>query len=485
MSEYKHGVYGETGSASNVVDTTQVTTPVYIGTLPMHRLNESKLANIKHYKDKDVAMALITSIKDAKNLNLMSGDWEAYSLCEALDVHFMHDSSIAPIILIAPINNGSTTTKTGTVSLTKSGTSYIGYLNDARAVIKNMALTVAGVTFEDGEVSYGYDGDSIKIVVTKENFNANTVEVSYSQIAPAKMDVATFKKCLEVLDRAESVTNRIPNILCAPQYSEDPQYHDVMVQKAIDKIDRKWNMVVATDIGEVDGIESAIAWKKTNSYINILEKVCYPKLGYKGKKYHMSTIWTATSQGLDMDNDNIPYKSASNKAVFVDTIFSNKDDTVMYISEEEANELNKNGITTAITTKGQIRLWGSHMGNYNFDALSNIADEDRFDVAVRMSAYLRNYLQYNYLDEIDESISRKDIDSIINSVQMWLDSLVNESKLLYATVEFDADSDLANGDVVFNIHVTYPCVVKSITFKVIYTNKGLSVFTPAEEGVEE
>lgn len=483
MSDYKHGVYGEKGSESNVVDTTQVTTPIYIGTAPIFRLDASKLANIKIFKNTDVAMALITSNKDVKNLNLMSDDWESYSLCEVFDVHFKHDKPIAPFIIITPLGKLAAETKSQSIALTKSGTSYIGYLDDAKATIDNMAISVASATLGTGDVSYGYDGDRIKIVITKENFNANSVEVSYRQIATSKMDVATFKKCLEIADRAESVTNRIPNILCAPQYSSEPQYHDLMMQKALEKIDEKWNLVVASDIGQSDGIAAAIAWKKTNSYNGVLEKVCFPKLGYAGKKYHMSVIWTAAVQNIDMEYDNIPCKSASNTAVFADSIISNIDDTVMYFSEAEANELNKNGIMTAITTKGQIRLWGSHMGNYDFENLSNIAIEDRFDVAVRMSAYIQNYLQYNHLDEIDESITRKDIDSIINSVQMWLDSLVNEGKLLYATVEFDADSDLANGDIVFHVNVTYPCVVKSITFKVIHTNKGLSVFTTTGEGV--
>ena len=485
MSDYKHGVYGENGSASNVVDTTQVTTPVYVGTLPIHRLNKNKLSTVKHFMNADVAMFLLTSVKDVKNLNFISDDWEAYSLCEAIDAHFMHEKAIAPIILIASAKEGTTETKTADVALTKSGTTYIGYLDDARATIENMALSVASVTFEEGEVTYGYDGDRIKIVIKKENFNANSVSVSYSQIATEKMDIPAFKNCLDIIGRTESVTGRIPNILNAPQYSNDPKYHDLMVQAVIDKFDGKWNGVVPVDIGEVDGIESAIAWKKTNSYSSVLEKPCYPILGYKGKKYHMSTVWTVSAMSLDMESDNVPYQSASNKPVFADAICSNKDGSAMYISEEEANTLNANGITTAITTKGQIRLWGSHMGNYDFSNLANIPVEERFDVAVRMSAYIRNYLQYNYLDEIDESINRKDIDSIINSVQMWLDSLVNESKLLYATVEFDDDSDIANGDIAFNIAVTYPCIAKSITFKVKYTDKGLSVFTVTEEGVEE
>lgn len=484
MSVYKHGVYGETGSASMTADTAQVTTPIYIGTLPIHRVDENAMSGAKVYKENGAVMMLVSSIKDIKKHNLMSDDWDAYSLCEAIDVHFMHEPVVAPIILICNDDvSYSNETVTEDVTLSKSGTSYVGYLNDSKATIKDMAITVASTTLAQGDVSYAYDGDRIKIVITKSDLSATTASVTYKQVTTSKMSTTSFGNCLDIANKVERVTNRIANILCAPQYSEDPQYHDLMVQKAIEKVDGKWNIVVAVDMGEVDGVESAIAWKKTNSYNNLLEKVFYPYFGFKGKKYHMSTIWTAKAMGLDMENDNIPSESASNKAVFVDTIFDNEGKP-LYLSEEEANELNKNGITTAIITKGQIRFWGSHMGNYDFDTLSNIANEDRFDVAVRMSAYIRNYLQYNYLDEIDESINRKDIDSIINRVQMWLDSLVNDAHLLYAIVEFDEDSDLADGNVVFNIRVTYPVIAKSITFKVIYTDKGLSLFTATEEGVE-
>lgn len=488
---YKHGVYGETGSASSVVDTSQGTTPIYIGTLPIHRINKSKLSSIKYGKTADCIMLLLNSIKEVKNLNLISNDWDAYSLCEAIDVHFMHDSAIAPIVLIAK-NSYETNaeTSTATVSLTKSGTSHIGYISDSKAVIDDMAITATGTTFENGDVSYEYEGDQIKIVITKSGFTANSVTATYKTVSTELMNVEDFTKCLTFADRVENVTNKVPNILCAPQYSENPQYHELMIQKAIDKVDGKWEVICATDIGSVDGIESAIAWAKTNNYNHRLEKVGYPIFGYEGKEYHYSTLWTASSQRIDSENGDTPNESASNKNIFVDTIFGNNELSEgesrdpMYISEQEANKLNANGISTAIIAKGKIRLWGTHMGNYNFEKLSEIAVEDRFDVAVRMSGYIKNYLQYNYLDEVDQTINRKDVDSIINSVQMWLDSLVNDNKLLYAVVEFDEDSDIVNGDIAFNIHVTYPCLAKSITFKVLYTDKGLSVFTTPEGGAE-
>ena len=490
--DYKHGIYGETGSASEVASISQGTVPVYIGTLPIHRMKADKLVTVKHGTSENCIMLLISAFKEIKALNLYSDNWEAYSLCEALKVHFMGESDIAPIILIASNEvKSEAEAATATVNLSKSGTSYVGYLDDSEAIIDNMAITAESVTFNDGEVTYEYENDRIKIVVAKEGFTATAVTATYQKVSGEALSTIEFAECLELMDRVEGITGKVPNIICAPQYSDKPEFHDLMVQKAIEKIDEKWNVICASDLGEVEGLDAAIAWKKTNSYINVLDKPCYPMLGLNGVAYHMSVLWTANTQSIDTANGGIPYVTASNKPVAADAILSNEAPAdgearkTMYISEREANELNKNGITTAIAMKGQIRLWGAHMANYSHDVLDSIAVEHRTDIAVRMSAYLRNYLQYNFLDEVDITLTRKDVDGITNAIQMWLDSLVNSGMLYYAYVAFDGDSDIANGDIVFNIHVTYPQVLKSVTFKVIHTEKGLSVLTSDEEGSEE
>lgn len=483
--DYKHGIYGESGSVSGIADISQGTVPVYIGTLPVHRINSEKLSKVKHGKSENCIMLLLTSYNEVKALNIYSDDWEAYSLCEAINAHFINGAT-APIVLIANGEAEAADSSTeATVPVVKSGTSYIGYLNDSKAMIDSIAITAPSVTFSDGDVSYEYEGDRIKIVIAKADFKASSVGVTYNAVKGEKLTTTEFAEALALLDRVENITVRVPNILCAPQYSDDSQFHDLMVQKAIEKVAGKWNLICMSDLpATIISNEAAIAWKKTNSYNNVLDKVFFPKLSYGGKAYHMSVVATAKMQELDIENGNIPFVSVSNKPVVADNLVNGSGDTI-YLSELEANELNKNGITTAISMKGQIRTWGSHMANYDFENLSAIADEDRFDVATRMSVYMKNYLQYNYLDEIDNTVTRKDIDSIINSVQMWLDSLVNSGMLLYATVELDGDSDLVNGDVAFNLYVTYPFVMKSITFRVIYTDAGLSVLKLGEEGGNE
>ena len=95
------------------------------------------------------------------------------------------------------------------------------------------------------------------------------------------------------------------------------------------------------------------------------------------------------------------------------------------------------------------------------------------------------YLQYNYIDNIDTAFTRKDIDSIVTSVQQFLNSLVNEGKLLYATILFNEDenstANMVNGDFVFSVKPTYTPNAKSITFKTCYTAEGLSALTGGSE----
>lgn len=477
---YKHGVYGERKSASGVSQISQGTVPVYIGSLPAQRIPAGYSVDV----NKPI---LISSYREVNEMGIYSDDWETFTLCEAIHAHFVNaDESTAPVVLINvldPSEMVSADTVEATVNLVKEGTAYVGYINDAKCIVDDMAITAQGTTFANGEIAYSYEGDRVKIKITKSSFSANSVTATYKTVDFSADDVTTtiFSDALDGLDVCEQITGYIPNIIVAPQLSEKPELHDLMVQKAIDKIAEKWNVICVSDIPSSNKtIEEAIAWKKTNAYSNKLDKVCYPKVARNGKTYHLSVITACTMQYVDIQNDDVPYVSPSNKVIQADNIVT--DEGIIYLTEKQANALNENGITTANAVRGEIRLWGTHMANYSYSDIANISAEDRFDICIRMSCYLFNHLQYNYLDAIDTTITKKDLDAIANSVQTWLNSLVNAGMLLYASIQFDNDTDFASGDIVFSIDVTYPIVAKSITFKLIYTNKGISVLT--DGGVE-
>ena len=496
---YKHGVYGTVAQTYEATSVAQGTIPAYIGSAPIHRINANGSSDF-NYSDYVNNPILISSLREAKEKGLYSDDWESYTLGEALHAHFMNgERSVAPIVLINVLNpKADIEAEAGTASITmkKVGTKFIGYIEDALCCIDNIALTIsedAGVSSQNA--TYHYDGDKVVIeaevtfTTGKESTTSFPATATYAKIAfsAEKFTTDAIGDALDCLDYCEQITGVIPNVLVAPGISEVPDLHALMIQKAIDKIAGKFGIVCLADIpATVKTYEEAIAWKNASGYDSKYEKVYFPRLAYGDKVYHASTIGAYMMQNIDTENSNVPYVSTSNKELFCDRAVVGDGETLQ-ISEQKANELNKVGITTVNIIRRGLRFWGAHMANYNHISLADIAPEDRFDAPVRMSLYLLNYLQNQYINEIDESFTRKDVDSIVNGIQTWLDSLVNDGMLLYATVSFNnesnSDASIANGDFVFDLQVTYSVIAKSITFKLQYTSTGLSVLTA--DGGEE
>lgn len=488
---YLHGIYGNVAVTNTSTELTQGTIPAYIGSAPIHRINSTGVSDFDYSKYVNTPI-LISSLREAKEMGLYSDDWKTYTLCEAIHAHFMNglQAAVAPIIIINMLNPDTdveASAGTATVTMKKSGTRFVGYINDPLCCIKDIALTIAeGVGVTDHTTVCHYEGDKIVIEAEvafssgKENTASFTATATYTQIAfdAEKFTESAMTTALEALDSCEQICGYIPNIIAAPSLSEIPALHSLMVQKAMDKIAGKWYAVCVSDIpATVKTYEEAKAWKAANSYEAKYDKVCWPLLGYADKVYHMSTIAAYMMQYTDTQNGDIPYVSISNKVLFCDRAIVGENETLL-LSEQKANDLNQVGITTVNIVKRGLRLWGAHMANYNHSNLGSIAAEDRFDTSIRMMMYLLNYLQNQYINEIDEAFSRKDVDSIVNGIQTWLDSLVNDGMLLYASISFNnesnSDEDIANGDFTFDLQVTYSVIAKSITFKLQYTSAGIT-----------
>ena len=398
---------------------------------------------------------------------------------------------VAPIILINildPSKHLLTTAKTATIYVNTEGTNKVCYIDDPLCSVDDLAITVTP-ELDDGDYFVTYEGDKVKITITNPEFSQTSVSVSYKQVDTTKdtINSTVFEPALSALDYCEIETGYIPNVLAAPRFSEIPAIHQLMIDKIEEKISGKWYFITVSDIPcdtNVETLLEAAEWKETNGYTNVYDKVCYPKVILKNKVYHLSTIAAYTMQKTDQENDNVPYVSPSNKVINADGAVLDSGASI-YISEGEANSVNEVGITTVNIIRRKLRLWGSHMANYNHEEVDSISYEDRGDANVRMMLYLLNYLQYNYIDEIDTAFTRKDIDSVKTGVQQWLNSLVNEGKLLYATIDFNENENstvtMINGDFVFEVATTLTPNAKSITFKVSYTENGLTLLTGGEE----
>lgn len=487
--DYKHGVYGEQIPFSGSIATKALgTIPVYVGTAPVQQINIEGVLNFD-YSSLINTPILISSLSDAKSKIGYSDSWDKYTLCEAIKAHFDNGvSAIGPIIIVNladPAKKESSNTTT-TITLFGSDGNKVGYIADPQAAIENIAVTATtAITASDYKLEY--EGDKIKVTIIKNGFADAEATTTYKRInlADSVLTPAVFETALAAIDLCESKIGVIPNILAAPGYSEKPLYHEKMISKALSKISHKWYLTCASDISaDTDGntLEKAKALKAQNSYISRLDKVCWPMIKFAGYIYHLSTAAIVTMQQQDTEVDGVPYISPSNKSIYASSAVLKNGNQIAF-DEVSANSLNKVGITTVNLVRGSLRLWGPHMANYNFDNLDNILPEDRSDSSIRMMQYLLNTLQYQYLDSVDMPFSRRDIDSIKASVQQWLNGLVNEGKLLYATIQFsetNSTGDMVNGDFVFDVATTTTPNAKSLTFRVQYSIAGLATLTGGE-----
>lgn len=488
---YKHGVYGVKKAFAGTMPLAAIgTIPAYIGTAPIQQLNTLGASgfNYAQYINRPV---LVSSLSEAQAALGYSGDWQDFTLCEAMYAHFMEgDSPIGPIILINMANPktlASSNTET-TVNLTGPTGAKVGYLNDPLAAIENISIATLTAP-ADYTLTYQADG-SIQVTITSESFEEATATLTYKQIDVSKtaMTTTAFSAALAGLDTVENVTGSIPNILAAPGWSDDPDYHELMIQKAIEKIAQKWYITTISDIPSdftVNTGAQAITWQSENGYDSMWDRVCWPmQQTSDGKLYHLSTLAAVDTQNTDTNANGIPYISPSNKSITSDGSCLN-DGTELMLSEVDANTLNASGITTVNIVRGEIRLWGPHMSNYSYADQGNIDPDQLLDTAIRMPVYILNYLQRNYLDNVDNPVAKRDLDSILANVQQWLNSMVNGGQLLYGTVGFSASdntlTDLVAGDFTFDLQYTSTPNAKSFTFNAQYTENGLAVLLGGEE----
>ncbi len=490
-AEYKHGVYGEQIPFANSSIPARGTVPAYIGTAPIQQVNTLGAAGFDYSPYINTPL-LIKRYRDVGSSLGYSTDWGSFTLCEAVSAHFLAgDAPIGPIVVVNMTDPGKLAAENTETTVTLSGAAgdKAGVLSDPLAAIENVALSAtSGALTKDTDYTMSYVNGAIQIHVTKSGFSDATVTASYKRIDVTQktLSATAFAQALAALDVAEAKTGEICNIVAAPGWSHLPAYHTELMAKVNARLAQKWQTIAVVDLpadSSTNTPAAAMEWKGENQYNDRLEKVCWPQAVFGGQQYHLSTLAAVTMQTVDTNAGGVPYISPSNKAINADATVL-EDGTEIFISEVTGNALNEVGITTTNVIRGEIRLWGPHMANYNFSNEEDILPEDRQDASVRMGVYLINYLQYNYIDSVDMPFARRDIDAILASVQQWLNALVNAGQLLFGTISFDSNDNttdaMISGDFVFNVKDTFTPNAKSLTFRCQYTTQGLSSLTGGE-----
>ncbi len=275
-------------------------------------------------------------------------------------------------------------------------------------------------------------------------------------------------KGLETLDQVFPLFGLVPGMVLAPGWSHIPAVAAVMKSKA-GNINSHFKASVLVDVptDTVTKYTAVSAWKNDNSYTGEDEIVCWPMVKLDDDIYHMSTHVMGVIGQVDADNDDIPFESPSNKAAQINGMVL-EDGTEVILDNTQAAYLNGQGIVTCLNFIGSWKIWGNRTGAYP----SNTDTKDSFIPVRRMFNWHAQTFIQTYWAKVDKPITKRLIQTIMDSENIRLNGLVAQGALLGARIEFLEDenptTNLLDGIIKFHTYFTPPTPAREIENTIEY-----------------
>ena len=176
---------------------------------------------------------------------------------------------------------------------------------------------------------------------------------------------------------------------------------------------------------------------------------------------------------VDGDNDGTPYVSPSNKNLqMTSTILA--DGKEVWLGPENAAYLNGQGVVTALNFMNGWVCWGNRMACYP----GNTDVKDSFIPVRRMFNWVGNTLVQTFWQRVDAPLNRRQVDTIVDSANIWLNGLAARQYILGGRVEFleseNPTTDLMDSIARFHVYITPPSPNREIDFILEYDVNYLS-----------
>lgn len=479
MSAYRHGVY-VSQLPTSIIPPRRVdcAIPVVVGAAPAHLIEEGQTGPVNQ-------PVLAYSHAEAVTALGYSDDWAAYGLCEFVYSQFVLHAA-GPVILINVFDPARHKT-----AVTAEAVSFSG----GRANLAHAGLVAAPVVKSaDGQTTHAagadYHVDPIAGVIRLSEGSAiaagATVAVDYVYGDPSKLtaddviggiDAATGAASgLELVDQIFPRFGLLPGLIVAPGWSRHPLVAAVMAAKAAN-VNGHFRAMAVVDVDSgPDGAAKyadVAAWKAQNNYADNNMIVCWPKVALAGKEFWLSTQVAGRIAATDADNGGVPFESPSNKALEINGAVAAGQ--AVWLGPAEANYLNSQGVVTALNWNGSWRLWGNRTGCYP----ANTDVKDAFIGIQRMFCWLGNEFILTFWQKVDRPITRRLVETIVDSYNIRLNGLAAREAILGGRVEFlraeNPASELMDGAITFHLYVTPPSPAREINGLIEYDPGYLAV----------
>lgn len=430
---------------------------------------------------------LFNSYEEAVTALGYSSVWTTYDLCEHMDAAFV-EFGVFPVIYV-PVNDpeqGSTTYTAHDFTLVN------GSIDTAQELI---AWTIV-VKSADGATTYvrGTDylltlSDDNTWIVTRiaggaipNDSSAIKVNGKLPNVNPIDgtdviggIDSGTGARSgLEVIEDVFQTTGLVPGIIICPKWSKDPDVAAAMEAKC-ESINGCFSCtcLIDVDTSQVTQADDVLAWKNDNNLVFPRQQVLFGQpalIGTSGtKKFNFASQQGPLMQWVDTYKGNgLPFNSPSNKNLRMNALLLD-DNSELPMHLLDANMLNGQGVVTALNFVGGWRSWGNRTAAYP----ANTDVKDMFIPVRRMFDYIGNSIILTIWQKVDEPGNRRLIDSVVNSLQLWLDGLTNQGGLIGARIEFRQDenptTELLSGHYVFHVYLAPPTPAEWLDFRLEYS----------------
>lgn len=467
---YTHGVYAYDVPTS-VIPMRHVSSgiPVVFGTAPVHRA----LSGDKPVNTPVLAYSYAEAVKQ---LGHDKEDWDNWTLSDFVTAYYGL-YKMAPAIFI---NVFDPAVHKGTVAAAEAT-----FVDDI-IQLPNVDLLpdTLVVTSPDDATTYvedvDYEIDELTGKITRLTTGAiaadATIKRAYEYADPSLVDrddiiggvdAGTGEYTgLELIDKVFPMYRIIPGTVCAPGWSQDPVVAIVMAAKAVN-INGHFRAMAVIDIDDTacPKYQDVPEYKNLNNLTDEYMVLCWPRVQLD-KTHWMSSHLAGLMAQTDANHGDIPYVSPSNKRLEITRAVANGAE--IWLGPEVANYLNGNGVVTALNFDGGWKCWGNRTAAY--PAVTDV--KDSFIPIRRMFNWLGNSLVLSFWSKVDFPVTRRLLETIQDSANLWFNGLSAREIILDGRVVFERDdnpiTDVMDGVLRFHCYVTPPSPAREVDFLLEY-----------------